>query len=209
LFDCPVALKVERVTRMATPSLLGRYQVLVSDDASVTPEVRHRVAARGTRILSVEPFDPEQTLEWLRSSAIPASEALVATRDLAHVAAARTAGLDSMFLLGAPNGLRDVAFSHGPRRPSYVAMDDRALRLPTWTAGSSREPAAEISLRGRIKLRRSAAPPHEMVEDAVRVTWQARVRRPIMVSGRADIWRPVEVALRERWEAYAARELSV
>lgn len=203
-----VAAKVDRVMGAATPTLLGRYRVLVSDDTSVTPAVQHRVTARGTRVLAGETFDPAETLEWLRSSAVQPSEALVATRSLTTVEAARSVGLDSMFLLGKPNGLRDVAFSHGPRRPTYVAMDDRALRLTHWTKGSAGEPSAEISLRGRIMLRRSLAPPHEMVEDAVRVTWQARVHRFIMVSGRAEIWRPVEVALRERWEAYAVRELS-
>lgn len=201
--------KVERVMRAATPTLLGRYRVLVNDGTSVSPAVLHRVTARGTLVLAGEPFDPARAVEWLRSSVIPASEALVATRSLAGVAAASQAGLDSMFLLGAPNGMRDVAFSHGARRPTYVAMDDRALQLPAWTADSTSEPAAEITLRGRIKLHRSLRPPHEMVEDAVRVTWQTRVHRYIMVSAREEIWRPVEVALREKWETYAALEFGV
>jgi hypothetical protein len=132
-------------------------------------------------------------------SALDAAETLLVTMSLDETAAAHPLGIDTLFLLGGPNGLRDVAFCPRAARPTYVAMDIRALELPA-TSGVQREPAAEISPRGRVRLRPPmVAPPQEVLDAVISSAWRSRDRRSIMLTGRADLWREVERTLRDYW----------
>ena len=135
------------------------------------------------------------------------SETLFVTGGLGDVARARAVGIDSMFLLSGLNSMRDAAFCTRTSRPTYVAVDARALDLPEWTRRPAGEPAAEISPRGKIRLLSVTAPPHEMVEEAVRAAWRDRDRHRIMLSSRPEDWKPVEKVLRDYWEAWAVQGL--
>jgi hypothetical protein len=132
-----------------------------------------------------------------------AAEALVVTSSLEETAAARARCCDSLFLLERPNALRDVAFAPASARPTYVAMDVRALEVsPPRTRAGAHE-AVAISPRGRVTLRRPfQAPPHEVLAAVVSATWRERDRNRIMLTARAELWRDVELELRDYWNSW-------
>jgi len=138
------------------------------------------------------------------AAGLSGTDALFVTDSLDENAAAREAGLDTVFLLGRANALRDIAFCPIPARPTYVAMDSRAVDLLTLGKRiATGAPPAEISPRGRPRLHRPVvAPPHEVLEAIVSAAWRSRDRRSIMLTGRADLWRDVEWTLRDYWNRW-------
>ena len=132
-----------------------------------------------------------------------AAGTLVVTSSLEETAAARALCYDSLFLLERPNALRDVAFSPASARPTYVAMDVRALEVSPPPTMAGAHDAVAISPRGRVVLRRPfQAPPHEVLAAVVSATWRERDRNRIMLKARAEHWRDVELELRDYWNSW-------
>lgn len=103
----------------------------------------------------------------------PADTIMVGDRLDTDIAGARTAGVDSMFVLGGASTLRDLAFATEDLRPTYFAFDLSGLLQPGLCRRLVPDDAVAISPDGVVSVRRPVAR-HRLLQGVVSASWHAR-----------------------------------
>jgi hypothetical protein len=196
-------------------SRYDRYRALVCNLSEVVtrgagPTTQARSTLERIRSLGIQVELSSKPAALLAGTGFVPSETLVLTGSLDDTAAARRLGFDSLFLLGRANGLRDVALCGAAVRPTYVAMDIRTLEHPPAPGRPQGDPPATLSSRGRVELRRPLrAAPQDLLDAALDAVQRARDKNKLMLTGRSDLWRPLEVELRDYWNRWVDRTTGV
>ncbi|MGY4768540.1 HAD-IIA family hydrolase [Kribbella sp. CWNU-51] len=89
------------------------------------------------------------------------------------IVGARSAGVDSLFVLGGASSLRDLAFAEDDARPTYFAFDLSGLLQPGLYPRPEPDEAVAISPEGVLSVRRPVAR-HRLLRAVVSAAWHAR-----------------------------------
>jgi HAD superfamily hydrolase (TIGR01450 family) len=88
------------------------------------------------------------------------------------IAGARSAGLDSMFVLGGSSTLRDLAFADEDTRPTYFAFGLCGLLEPGLCRQEQTDGIADVTPSGELAVPR-AVEPHRLLQAVITVAWDA------------------------------------
>ena len=89
------------------------------------------------------------------------------------IVGARSAGVDSLFVLGGASSLRDLAFAAEAARPTYFAFELSGLLQPALHGRPEPDDAVAISPEGVVSVRRPVAR-HRLLQAVVSAAWHAR-----------------------------------
>ena len=123
----------------------------------------------------------------------PAQTIVVGDRLDTDIQGARTAGLDSLLVLGGACTLQDLAFAAAEQRPTYVAFGLVGLPEPGLPLLPAHSPDVEISLQGCVSIRRSVDR-SALLQSVVSAAWAA-LEDGATVSREPSMWHAVEQGL--------------
>ncbi|MEU4290605.1 HAD-IIA family hydrolase [Kribbella sp. NPDC026596] len=120
----------------------------------------------------------------------PSDTIMVGDRLDTDIVGARSAGVDSMFVLGGASSLRDLAFAEDDARPTYFAFDLSGLLQPGLRRRPEPDDAVTISPEGVVSVRRTVTR-HRLLQAVVSTAWHARDHDQPLAAD-ADSWAEVE-----------------